>query len=187
MNVFLKFSNSSSVIFTEYWNKVAFSTDLKVRKLLIIKTFSVAGIIAEQVLQAKQILQAAAWLKKYHCCYDLSQYVKQHNFPISLSNVIVVTIICSYNLSDYINLWKNYITLVIKSNCCGRWQILQSAVSRPINQCCHSFYIISTLRQLPNRLLVHLSLIYLRLFFLLLSVFKWIRLIVQKYILSFAP
>ena len=64
MNVFLKFSNSSSVIFTEYWNKVL--RDLKAKKLLM-KTFSVAGIMAEQVLQAKQILQAAAWSKLKTC------------------------------------------------------------------------------------------------------------------------
>ena len=104
MNVFLKFSNSSSVIFTEYWNKVAVLRDLKAKKLLM-KTFSVAGIMAEQVLQAKQILQAAAW-KEYHSSYNLSKHVnlwERKTASLSnmlLSNIFIIALIICHNSSS---------------------------------------------------------------------------------------
>ena len=96
-------------------------------------------------------MQADAWcrLKDYHCFYNFSQYVNlsEKCKSASLSNII----------------------LVIKRNCCGYWQILQSTVSRPINQCCH---FISFKHYASCRLLVHRSFIYLRHFLSLIVRFE---------------
>ena len=96
-------------------------------------------------------MQADAWcrLKDYHCFYNFSQYVNlsEKCKSASLSNII----------------------LVIKRNCCGYWQILQSAVSWPINQCCH---FISFKHYASCRLLVHRSFIYLRHFLSLIVRFQ---------------